>query len=95
MEIRNTFPSDHRPREVIRTDITLPNRVAIDRATPEPRDPRTDRVELSPVAREGDDRAADERRAQRVRDLKTAHERGELDTDERIERSAVRLLEGD
>ena len=74
---------------------------------PEPRAAETrevevrDRVEVSATGRQvaervrAGDRADDQRRAERVRDLKAAHERGDLNTDARVEHAAVRLLEGE
>lgn len=52
---------------------------------------RADRVELSAAA---ELRPADPERDRRVAELRTAHEAGSLNTPERIERAATRLLEG-
>ena len=95
---------DERPRTV---DITRKNREGIAERNPLPTPPAEsdqvrdagarDRVEVSPVGRQIADpaveRADDRRRAERLRELAAQHERGELNTDERVERAAVRMLE--
>ena len=48
-------------------------------------------VEASAQARLRDDDV----RSERVRELRAAHERGELNTDERVQRAADRMLEGE
>jgi len=53
---------------------------------------RRDRIELSQAAREHDVKAAE--RAAHVAELKAAHDAGELNTPERVERAATNLLEG-
>jgi len=52
---------------------------------------RADRVELSAAA---EAHHVDAERSRRVEELRTAHETGQLNTPERIERAATRLLEG-
>ena len=97
---------DDRARIARRADITRPNREAIEASNPplfppEEREVRAgDRVEVSETARrmtegaEETDRANDRQRAERVAELRRAHERGELNTNARVEEAAVKLLEG-
>jgi hypothetical protein len=40
-------------------------------------------------------REEDAARAERVRELEQAHRRGELNTDERIDQAAIRMLESE
>ena len=96
---------DERARTV---DLTRANREAIAASNPpltppaKPAEPAReavggDRVDVSPAGRqiaERTDEPTDERRrSERVRELAELRERGELNTDERVERAAVRLLE--
>jgi hypothetical protein len=94
---------DERARTV---DITRQNREAIAASNPpltppaklpEEREAPGDRIDVSPAGRQIADPAAeraDERqRAERLRELAEARERGQLNTAERVERAAVRLLE--
>jgi len=53
---------------------------------------RADVLEVSHAAREVT--AEDEDRAQRVQELRGAYERGDLNTPERVEQAAQRMLEG-
>jgi hypothetical protein len=104
MEIRND-PYDSRNRqanrEALRADITRPNRDAIEETTNEVLTRRADRIEVSRTSREMTDRVRDARReedaarAERVRELEQAHRRGELNTDERIDQAAIRMLESE
>lgn len=96
---------DDRSRDVPRADITRPNREAIAAANPPLTPPleiepqSQDRLEVSETGRRVSeqvreaDRPDERDRAERVRDLKRAHERGELNTPARVEAAAVRLLE--
>jgi hypothetical protein len=104
MEVqRNSI--DDRPRTV---DLTRKNREAIAASNPPlvPPAPMSDealeamardRIDVSPAGREITDPAAERpderRRTERLHELATLHERGELNSDERVERAAVRLLE--
>ncbi len=51
---------------------------------------RTDRIELSQVAREA--QVKDEKRTQRVEDLRQEHLDGSVNTPERVEKASQRLL---
>jgi len=99
MEIRNNNPINARPKEPHNFDPTRPTREAIDKFTPEPitEVPAKDEVKVSRAAQEAiareervEARTADEQR--RVDDLKALHERGELNTPERVEQAASKLL---
>jgi hypothetical protein len=94
---------DERSRTV---DLTRQNRERIAASNPplSPADREVaggDRVDVSTAGRQIAERAADpaadradeRRRSERLRELAEARERGELNSDERVERAAVRLLE--
>lgn len=96
---------DERSRTV---DLTRQNREAIAASnpplTPPARPPEEareaaggDRIDVSPAGRQIADpsaeRAEDRRRSERVRELARESEQGQLNSDERVERAAVRLLE--
>lgn len=102
MEIRDNNPLEARAREVLKFDITRSSREAIEASLPErttelaPRD----EVKLSPTAQEAiareervDARTEDHRI--RIRELKAEHDEGTLNTPERIEQSANRMLLGE
>ena len=96
---------DERQRTV---DITRQNREAIAASNPPltppakmPEEAREaserDRVDVSRAGREIADpsaeRAEEQSRTERLHELAALRERGDLNTDERVERAAVRLLE--
>jgi hypothetical protein len=93
MEIRNN-PIENRAR--LETDITRLNREAIEataeRVVTEKRE--ADRVEVSERVKEAAEQH-DTDRAERVRELRAERDRGELNSDERIQRAADQMLAGE
>ena len=99
MEIRNNNPINNRPKDPLNFDPTRATREAIDKFTPEPLTevPAKDEVKVSHAARET---IAREERVEarsteeqlRIDDLKALHEQGELNTPERVEQAASRML---
>ena len=100
MEIRNNN-LDVSPKEGFSFDPTRPNREAIEKHKPEPVTelPARDEVEMSRAAREALAREAQaertERDQQRVDELKKLHDEGSLNTPERVEQAASRMLLGE
>ncbi len=102
MEIRNS-PFEDRARQANQADITRPNRETIERSTLDLADKardakRRDQLELSSsrrVSERAERTERDAERAERVRELEEAHRQGELNTQERVTRTATRMLEGE
>ena len=92
---------DERSRTV---DITRQNREAIASNNPPlsppakmpeeaPEAAERDRIDVSPAGREIAEPSDERSRSERLHQLSALRERGELNTGERVERAAVRLLE--
>lgn len=100
MEIRNNN-LNARPKEGFNFDPTKANREAIENHQPEPVTdlPVKDEVQVSRAAQEALAREVQSERAdgdqQRIDELKRLHDEGALNTPERIEQSANRMLLGE
>jgi hypothetical protein len=99
MEIRNNNPINSRPQEAHTFDPTGPTREAIDKFTPEPVSEVASKDEVK-VSRAAQEALAREERVevrtqdqqQRIDDLKALHSRGDLNTPERVEEAAAKML---
>ena len=100
MDIRNDNLSA-RPKQGLSFDPTRPNREAIEKHKPEPLTdlPAKDEVKVSDAAQAALAREASAERTdadqQRIDELKQLHDQGALNTPERIEESANRMLLGE
>lgn len=99
MEIRNNNPVSARPQEAHTFVPTRPTREAIDKFTPEPVSEVASKDEVK-VSRAAQDTIASEERVetrtqdqqQRIDGLKALHQQGALNTPERIEEAAAKIL---
>jgi len=102
MEIRSNNPLNSQPKEGLNFDPTRPSRESLEKFSPEPITelPVKDEVKVSSAAQEALAReqrveSRSEQQEQKLEELRALHQRGALNSPDRAEQAANRMLLGE